>query len=109
MDSHHQGKTTQFLFQQQSCHADDSVVPQMDWDWRKGCESLSNWQRVEKTEAFSAQLLDEREPHCTGDSLVVSTDLQSNKQEEDQSEDSSDSGVQQSNEQQMEQEVEGDF
>ncbi|KAG5091302.1 hypothetical protein JHK82_050080 [Glycine max] len=109
VDSHHQGKTTQFLFQQQSCHADDSVVPQMDWDWRKGCESLSNWQRVEKTEAFSAQLLDEREPHCTGDSLVVSTDLQSNKQEEDQSEDSSDSGVQQSNEQQMEQEVEGDL
>ena len=30
VDSHHQGKTTQFLFQQQSCHADDSVVPQMD-------------------------------------------------------------------------------
>lgn len=96
---HHDGETARFLYQQQqSCHADDSVVPQMDQDQRKDCESLSNWGRVEKDEAFSAQMLDEREQNQAEDSMV-SGDLQSDKQQEDQAGDSS---VQQPDEPQME-------
>lgn len=86
---------------EQSCHAGDSVVPQMDHDQKNDCESLRNWHRVEKVDACYAQLLDEQEQHRFGDSLVVSGGLQANKQHEDKSSDSSLSGVQQSDEQQM--------
>ncbi|CAJ1939909.1 unnamed protein product [Sphenostylis stenocarpa] len=105
VDPCHQGETTQFLFQQQSCHADDFVLPQIDEDQSKNCVSLSNFQGVEKAETFSIQLLDEDEHNRAGNSLVLSSYLQSNNQEEDQSGDSSDSSGQQSVEQQMEQEA----
>ncbi|KAK7317542.1 hypothetical protein RJT34_01872 [Clitoria ternatea] len=100
VDSCHQGETRN-LFQQHMCHADDSVVPKMDQDQRKGCELLRNCQRVEKAETSSVQLLDEWEQLKAGDSLV-SCDLQTSKQQQDHSGDSSDSGVQQFVEQQVE-------
>ncbi|KAK7386962.1 hypothetical protein VNO78_27374 [Psophocarpus tetragonolobus] len=102
VDSCHEGDAARFLFQQQSCHADESVVPEMDQDQRKDCESLSDWH--EKAEAFSAQLLDEQNEQAE-DSLVLSSDFQMDKQQEDQYGGSSSSGVEQSDEQQMEKEV----
>ncbi|KAK7362246.1 hypothetical protein VNO77_04356 [Canavalia gladiata] len=110
LDSCHQDETAQILFPQQSCHADDSVVPQMDQDQdqRKDCKSLSNCQRVEDAEALFVQLLDEQVQHPLGDSLG-SGDLQSNKQQQDQSVDSSDSSVQRSDEWQMEQQLAGNL
>ncbi|XP_061364034.1 F-box/kelch-repeat protein At1g26930-like [Gastrolobium bilobum] len=98
LDSCHQGETVPIVFQQQSCHAKDSVVAQMDQDGStiqdqlKDCEPFSNCQRVEEAEAFSIQLFAEQEQHNAGDSSE-SRDHQYDKQQQGQSGDSSDSDV----------------
>ncbi|KAJ1423613.1 putative F-box/kelch-repeat protein [Sesbania bispinosa] len=97
-DSCHIVETVQISFQQQSCEAKDSVVPQMDEEIIK---PLSICQEVEEEAgAWTNQVLAEQEKQIDGDSMELG-DHQSDKQQQVQHGDSSDSGVEPSDEQNL--------
>ncbi|XP_061338767.1 F-box/kelch-repeat protein At1g26930-like isoform X1 [Gastrolobium bilobum] len=97
LDSCHRVETAPISFQQQSCHAKDSVILQMDQE-----TILSICQGVEEVGDWTDQLPAEQVQQNDGDSMEFG-DHQSDKQKHGQPKDSSDSGIQLSDERQQQQ------